>query len=198
MSTSKSVRVTSVTKSVHCCEEGPIVLTEKDWQGIQVLSGNSEYFHPYGWSLDYPSVAALEEGHQDRLKRMLEDVQTKWQNGPDPFAYIGGNYDIAGTIALERWYARVFNDPSFHGLSDSLMAYLHGQNAYRVDFTHVSTIYHPCGTWWGFCDLRDTLVNGVDESRIFNTKRADRWRIEEIQLFGQAKYVLARVLYEGL
>jgi hypothetical protein len=83
-------------------------------------------------------------------------------------------------------------------VSDLLYSYLHGQNQYSVDFTYYKTPHHPCGAWWAFCGLQETLINGIDEKGTFDLTRNDRWRMTEIQLVGQSRYVLAYVLYWNL
>lgn len=144
------------------------------------------------WGAQPPAVATLEAGNVEAVAGVLQYVQEQFAETGAPFQYIGGNYDIAGTIVLERLYARKTHDEQFLPLSRRLMGYLEGENAYGFDFTHYPNPYHPC-RFFRACALNDVLVNGVDE-RGAVPPITEPWRVEEVQTYGQAIYVLAKVL----
>lgn len=181
--------------SEHCCEEGPLKISETEFEALQRLSnGDVKQAMPH-WGLSLANLAFLESGRADAQRAYLNDLRRMWEEtGPERFQYLGGNYDMAGTIAFERMFAKKTGDRSFKALSDSLFKYLKGENAYGVDFTDDRRIYHPCA-FFGNCRLTDTLMNGIDETRAFDANRKDVWRLTEIQLVGQAEYVLAMTLY---
>ena len=187
-----------ITTSDNCCEEGLVGMDNEDFINIQVLAGlkNIEVQDDSaGWGISYENIRLLEEEKFDNIEKVLKGVQDNWDKQALDFDYIGGNYDIAGTIALERLYAKKSGDDKFIGLSNSMMSYLHGSNAYNVDFSAYTDIHHPCGQWWARCNLDETLINGIDERRNFDTHRKDIWRLTEMQLKGQAEYILALVLF---
>ncbi len=188
---------TDVTMSEKCCEEGPLHLSEKSQKALELLVGlkdTEEY--DGGWGIDLSNITLIESGDFFKVRDILEDVRDAWDGEvPRQFDYIGGNYDIAGTIALERLYAKKTGDRQFKRLSDDLFAYLHGVNGYDIHFTEYKTPHHPCGEWWARCSLSETLINGIDESLEFDTSRRDIWRLTEVQLTGQAEYVFALILY---
>ncbi len=191
---------TNVTVSSECCEEGVIQLSNKSLEALERMIGirETEEF-PGGWGIDFSDIALLQSGDVYKVKAILKDIESEWNvEMPKQFDYIGGNYDIAGTVALERMYAKKTGDQQFKQLSESLFSYLHGGNGFDEDFTEYAKPHHPCGQWWANCQLVKTLINGVDESLEFDTARHDIWRLTEVQLLGQAEYVLALVLYLGL
>lgn len=188
------------TFSSNCCEEGPIHFSDKELSAIEFLAGIAEREdQPGGWGINFSNLALVRVKDSLKIRAILKEVQQYWDGGvPKQFDYIGGNYDIAGTVALERYYARMTGDQSFKEFSDKLFSYLYGDNIYHTDFTRYPRPHHPCGEWWSHCPLLETLVNGIDESLEFDTSRHDIWRLTEIQLTGQAEYVLALVLYLDL
>lgn len=192
----QAVRRQGVSPSEHCCEEGPLVLEVEDLEALEWLAlDEPEDNHWSIWGLEFPALAALKSGQTENVAKVLNELEGRFTGSGEPFHYIGGNYDIAGFVALERLYAKQTGDQSFRPLSARLMGYLHGDNAFGVDFT-TTTPYHPC-SFFRACDLRGTLVNGIDEQGTFDGERGDPWRVAEPQLPGQAIYVLAQVLYNA-
>lgn len=186
------------TISSECCEEGPLVLNDTEFGALNDFSYHDISHGNKGWGISLRSILALQNKEYDHIREILKAVQKEWNTNAHQFDYIGGNYDIAGTIALERLYAEATGDQSFHALSKLMYDYLHGSNSYNVDFTNYDHPHHPCGEWWGGCRLKETLINGIDERREFNINRRDIWRLTEIQLVGQARYILSYVLYNNL
>lgn len=186
------------TKSSACCEEGPLVLNDTEFGALNDFSYNDISHGNKGWGISLRSILALQNKEYDHIREILKAVRKEWDTNAYQFDYIGGNYDIAGTIALERLYARATGDESFYTLSKMLYDYLHGSNAYNINFTDYPDPHHPCGEWWNGCHLKETLINGIDEQRSFNINRTDVWRLTEIQLVGQARYILSYVLYNNL
>jgi hypothetical protein len=183
------------TGSENCGEEGIVSIDDKNYQALLDLAGLTQYTADGGWGLQPRVLLELEEQHYDDIQRQLQKVTEEWSDSSTLFDYIGGNYDIAGTISLIHLYNLKTGDNRFNGLASTLYEYLHGKNKYHVDFTDVKDIHHPCGKWWARCDLAETLVNGADESLAFDLARPDAWRISEVQLVGQAEYVLAYILH---
>ncbi len=194
----KAEEADTKTISENCCEGGPLFLTPMDYTGLTGLSGiedvNARDLNTI-WGVHFPALLSIKNGEKGMLSDMLSSVEERWTQHDSPFLYLGGNYDIAGTIALERMYAKKFNDHSFDDLASSLIHYLKGENQYHTDFTNYPSPYHPCA-FFASCSLPDTLINGADSDG-FDPKRNDIWRNTEIQLFGQAEYVLALVLYNN-
>ncbi|MDP3985555.1 MAG: hypothetical protein Q8P82_02210 [bacterium] len=188
---------TNAMVSEQCCEEGPHANTALEMSALESIAGWREPPTLQVWDLSFPTVALLESENNAPIRDLLGTVSKEWQENGIPFQYLGGNYDIAGTIALERLYEARTNDAAFASLSDQLMRYLEGKNDKKINFTKIKKPFHPCG-FFGWCRLSGTLVNGVDTSGTFQESGYLRWRFTEIQLVGQAKYVLARVLFEGL
>lgn len=190
--------VNTRTFSENCCEGGPLSLTHMDYTGIIGLADiedvNARDLDTI-WGVHFPALLSIRNEEKGMLSDMLSSVEKRWDQNDSPFLYLGGNYDIAGTIALERMYAKKFNDHSFDDLASSLMNYLKGENQYHTDFTNYPSPYHPCA-FFGRCSLSESLINGPDGSG-FDPYRDDIWRNTEIQLFGQAEYVLALVLYNN-
>lgn len=188
---------TSVTTSKACCEGGPLMLTPEEMQALEWLAGIGpapSYDSHALWGAQLTSIAELEIGDSSRLARVFAYVEKTFTDAADDFAYLGGNYDIAGTILAIHLYEQKTGDVSYAPLAVHLQAYLKGQNAAGRDFTHLgSDIYHVCG-WYRACDLPETLVNGVDESGSFDLSRHDVWRIAEVQTVGQAIYAASRLL----
>lgn len=186
-------RLTTTTSSAQCCEEGPVVMSDAWLNALETLRGLRGADEPIAlWGAQPPAVATLESGNAVAVAGVLKYVQDQFAETGAPFQYIGGNYDIAGTIVLERMYAREAHDEQFLPLSRRLMGYLEGENAYHIDFTHYPNPYHPC-RFFRACVLNDVLVNGVDE-RVAVPPTMEPWRVEEVQTYGQAIYVLAKVL----
>lgn len=187
------------TVSAHCCEEGPLQLSDGQFVGLQVLSKTLPENTPQQshWSVDFGNLARLQNKNTSGLNEMLSIVQNRWSQQDSPFNYLGGNYDIAGTIAIERMYAAQTGDQQYKKLSERLLSYLQGKNELEIDFTQVKP-FHSCGTWWSWCQLKQTLVNGKDEQGQFKPTSKKSWRYTEVQLVGQAKYVLALVLIKNL
>lgn len=121
----------------------------------------------------------------------LDSARTLFKTNGEPFQYLGGNYDLAATIALERLYAQESHDQSFKPFSDKLQNYLSGKNDYNYNFTAAPFIYHPC-YFFHVCTLSNTLINGIDHK---NSTPNNSWQTNEVQLVGQAKYILSQVLY---
>ncbi len=185
------------TFSAHCCELGPLVLNESEWGALQALTGETDYIIEAEtlWGAQFPSLLALEKGQHDLISNQLSFLDKDWQKTPWPFEYLGGNYDIAGFIALEKLYARSSGNPSYQALSDRLHDYLIGGNPYQFNFTQADYVYHPC-YFFKVCQLPDTLINGVYKPGEVRIK--PNWENSEVQLVGQAQYVLMKVLYENL
>lgn len=184
-----------MTISENCCEEGPLKLTLKDSAAIENIYNKNLKEAEADWGLSFANIAFLKSKKYGEVKSHLTDLVDIWKDGKDSdYHYIGGNYDIAGTIAFERLYARETGDNSFFDLSRSMMAYLEGKNQYDINFLNYQDKYHPCD-FFGRCNLKNTLINGIDETHEFNIKRKDVWRLTEVQLIGQAQYVLAYILY---
>lgn len=188
---------TNKTVSENCCEEGPLSLTTEEMSSLELLFSQKQKPAQGGWGINFTHLAHLQAESFDYIGSVLATVAEDFSNEPEGFHYIGGNYDIAGTIALEAFYRKKTGDTQFQSLSKNLWEYLHGTNRYGIHFVNTSHIHHPCGTWWGLCTLPQTLVNGVDETEEYNLKRKDIWRLTEAQLVGQAQYILASVLYNG-
>lgn len=186
------------TKSTACCEEGPLVLDDTEFGALNDFSYHDISHGNMSWGISLRSILALQNKEYDQIRGTLKSVGKEWDDHAYQFDYIGGNYDIAGTIALERLYSNATGDQSFHTLSKLMYDYLHGNNSYNVDFTDYPAPHHPCGEWWSSCRLKNTLINGIDEKRKFDTNRDDIWRLTEIQLVGQARYILSYVLYNNL
>lgn|GEM_PF-3372633 len=194
----KSAQTKLKTTSENCCEEGPLVMSDQDFTELLALNGLAipeKQLNGSGWAISFENIRLIQEKKYDKIKKLLLAVQQKWTDQALQFDYIGGNYDIAGTIAIEKLYEKETNDYSFRPLSDSLYDYLHAKNAYHIDFTEYEKTHHPCGQWWATCNLHETLINGIDEELSFDPERRDIWRMTEIQLVGQARYILAMVLY---
>lgn len=188
-------RLTFPTSSAQCCEEGPVVMSTVWLDALETLRGIRETGEQTAlWGAQPPAIATLESGNVSAVAGVLEYVEKQFTETGVPFQYIGGNYDIAGTIVLERLYARKTHDERFLSLSRRLMGYLEGENVYRTDFTHYPNPYHPC-RFFRACVLSDVLVNGVDDRGIV-PPTTEPWRVEEVQTYGQAIYVLAKVLLE--
>ncbi|MBU1613452.1 hypothetical protein KKC87_03420 [Patescibacteria group bacterium] len=196
----KTEKADKKTMSEQCCEEGPLAISDKDLNDILVMLGLAEFKdgdYDGGWGVSYRNIKLIEEKDYGRVVRMLKKLQDNRENLITRFDYIGGNYDLAGTIAIERMYERATGDAQFKSLSDFIYLYLHGKNQYVVDFTNYKKIYHPCGEWWSNCQLTATLINGIDEKRGFDVTRHDIWRLTEVQLSGQSNYVLMEILYNN-
>lgn len=180
------------TISSNCCELGPLTLEDTQIKALESLTNSAIPFTSTDvWGVKFSALATLAKHDYPSIQGSLNSVQKKFTLAGTPFHYLGGNYDIAGTIAFERLYARNTNDQSYRQLSDTLWNYLHGNNQYKTDFTNQSYTYHPC-YFFHACKLQSTLVNGVDSP----TSTPDRsWNTSEVQLVGQARYVLAQVLY---
>lgn len=183
------------TISANCCEQGPLVLSDEKWQGLQGLANDSPDIPEDIWGAQFSSLYALDQNQGDKLKGLFGFIQKQWEGGKNPFLYLGGNYDVAGTIALERLYAKKTGDESFKPLSDKLYAYLMGENEFHYRFTQSDYIYHPC-YFFQVCHLEDTLINGPNEKN--QTTIQKTWQNAEVQLVGQAEYVLMKVLYLDL
>lgn len=179
------------TTTEACCEEGPIVFST-EWQtAIASLPDGARMTSGF-WGAQPPVIAALAADDTESIRRLLQDVEVQFTSYGEPFDYLGGNYDIAGTVVAARLYAMETGDESFDALADRLWSYLHGENVYRTDFTMYPKPYHPCA-FLRACSLRDTLVNGIDERHDAGVL-SQPWRVAEVQTYGQAIYVLARVL----
>lgn len=185
------------TVSENCCEEGPLTLTTEEMHSLELLYDGNKKPAQGGWGINFTHLAHLNAESFDYIGSVLRTVEREFITYPDGFQYIGGNYDIAGTIALESFYRQKTGDVQFQLLSKRLWEYLHGSNIYGAHFANEFTIHHPCGTKWGLCTLPQTLVNGVDESHEYDLERRDIWRLTEVQLVGQAQYILTSVLYNG-
>lgn len=193
----KSKQKQSATATENCCEEGPLTMTNNDLSALEKMSNQNFDNAQPDWDLSLENIAFLEKGNINDIKSYLQNISNIWEeSNAENFQYLGGNYDIAGTIAFERLYAKKTNDDSFENMSKDMTDYLNGKNKYQIDFTNYPNIYHPC-SFFGNCKLRETLINGVDESKEFNKNRKDIWRLTEVQLPGQAKYVLATILYSN-
>ena len=106
-------------------------------------------------------------------------------------------HGVISLSPLERIYSKISGDESYKNFSQYLARYLKGNNDYNLDFTNHKKIHHPCGQWWSYCGDFDILINGIDEKNEFNLNRVDVWRLTEMQLVGQAKYILSEVLYNN-
>ncbi|KKQ41010.1 MAG: hypothetical protein US58_C0007G0021 [Candidatus Magasanikbacteria bacterium GW2011_GWA2_37_8] len=193
----QSERRTDKTISENCCEEGVLTITPKNMISIEKIYENDLVQTKPNWGFSFSNISFLKSKKYNEIKSYLTDVSKLWKENSSIFNYIGGNYDIAGTIAFERLYARDTGDNSFKELSNSMMNYLQGENSYNINFLNYPNKYHPCD-FFGNCKLEDTLINGVDETGKFETNRKDVWRLTEVQLIGQAQYVLAEILYNNL
>lgn len=183
------------TYAAHCCEAGPLELSANDLAALEILAAQSTANPALLtdiWGIRLAALANLD--NPEIIRGVLSTVA---ENELPLFEYLGGNYDIAGTIALERMYAQRYQDDSFLPVSKKLYQYLTGANDSAVDFTHFPTPYHPC-TFFHVCTLKSTLINGVDETHTFDPERPDVWNNTEVQLTGQAKFILAKVMYEKL
>lgn len=185
---------TSITQSENCCEGGPVVIADTDLRDVISLFQQQAYEHDSIWGIHFSSLEALSKQAYPSIQGVLSFVDQTFNEKGFPFNYLGGNYDIAGTIALERLYARQTGDESFFSLSERLMNYLHGDNFYQISFVNVPNLYHPCSFFFA-CSLPETLTNGVDESDTWNSQPQHLWRTHEVQLPGQARYILASVLF---
>lgn len=186
-------RLTRTTSSEHCCEEGVLVMSNPWLQALETLGGlRTSEGDTALWGVQPPAIAALMQENYASVGGVLSYVQENFSDNGSLFQYIGGNYDIAGTIALERLYAERSGDQQYKNLSLRLMAYLEGENAYHVNFTRYPNPYHPCA-FFRACTLEDALVNGVDE-RGKIPPETEPWRVAEVQTYGQAIYVLTKVL----
>ncbi len=182
-----------LTSSDSCCEWGPLVLEDMEWKALQGLADIENSSLPeHRWGIQFPSLLSLKRGDFDSVEGLLSFVESEWKGQAWPFEYLGGNYDIAGTIALERLYAEATGDDSYRELSDDLYAYLVGDNDYDFDFTQADELYHPC-SFFKVCELKDTLINGIYEEGQVEIEK--NWQTREVQLVGQAQYVLMKVLY---
>lgn len=191
-------RLNNRTVSEHCCEEGPLLFSDKEISSLNHKAEIPFFSHSYDiWALSFISLKNVEDGYFDAVANTLQAVKDGWDGKGKPFQYQSSNYHIAGTIALERMYAAGSGDEKFKGISDDMWKYLHGENMFSTDFTDIKNPYHPCG-FFKKCDLGETLVNGIDSKGVFDLGRKDVWRNTEPQIFGQACYVLAKVLYLGL
>lgn len=193
----KAEKTTNKTASDNCCEEGVLAITNENIGAIENIYRNNLSMAKPDWGISFSNIVFLKSKKYDEIKNYLLDVSELWQKDSSVFNYIGGNYDIAGTVAFEKLYARETDDNSFQALSDSMMNYLQGENNYQVNFLNYKNKYHPCD-FFGNCKLKDTLINGIDEVGRFETNRKDVWRLTEVQLVGQAQYVLAVILYNDL
>jgi len=189
----------NMTVSENCCEEGPLSLREGEYEGLLDLADIKDVDAtslPDLWGIRFAALLNIEQEEERTIARVLTKVGDRFDSDTKVFDYIGGNYDIAGTIALERLYKKRFGSNEFSDLSSRLYAYLHGENEYAVNFTEYDDVYHPCH-FFSACDLSGALINGPDEKG-FDWQRSDVWRNTEVQLPGQAMYVLAMVLYTSL
>lgn len=183
----------TITISENCCELGPIQLKNSELVAIEYLAGTTKNYTTNNiWGLQFESLAALESKNTEAIKGLLDYIKNNYNNSL--FDYLGGNYDIAGTIALEKLYAAKTNDKSFDDLSTDLWLYLHGNNVYSFDFTNPNYIYHPC-YFFNACNLSDTLINGISQTKEIDFKS---WQVSEVQITGQAQYILAEILYNNL
>lgn len=189
---------TQATRSENCCEEGVVAFDSREYEALERIFDHDVTQTKSGWGISPRSLLLLQNKEVSAIKEILLTVKREWGISARQFWYLGGNYDIAGTIALERWYARVSGDTSFKSLSDSMYAYIHGTNDIHTNFTEYTSLHHPCGMWWSRCKLHNVLINGVDTSGTFDGTRSDIWRNTEMQLLGQAQYILAQVLYNEL
>lgn len=192
----KNLSEKGVTSSENCCEGGPLVLHSEEWKTLQELSKEDPALTPEKiWGIQFSSLLALKEREFEKIRGLLTFLENAWNGGPEPFVYLGGNYDIAGTIALERLYAKETGNNEFKSLSDALYAYLNGENTYQFNFTQADPVYHPC-SFFRICELKDALINGIyheDQTEIENN-----WQTREVQLVGQAQYALMKVVYLDL
>lgn len=185
--------ITTLTTSEQCCEQGPLRFPAEWATALNLLTETTAGTYPGPlWGLQPTALAALEHGDPATVAGVLEYVENNFEENGVPFDYLGGNYDIAGTIALERLYARQTGSEQYAALSERLNDYLHGNNEYQTDFTYFSTPYHPCA-FFRACTLSDALVNGVDASHTVTPEQTP-WNVAEIQSYGQAIYLLSQVL----
>lgn len=183
------------TPSENCCELGPLAIEHSQIKALEKLTDPKQKFTSNEvWGLKFSALATLAEHDYSSVKSSLQSVQTSFTQTGSPFHYLGGNYDLAGMIALERLYATKTKDQSLKPLSDTLWNYLHGDNQFNLDFTNAPYVFHPC-YFFHTCTLKNTLVNGIDSP----SSTPDRtWNTSEVQLVGQARYVVTQILYLNL
>lgn len=186
------------TVSENCCEEGPLSFSDGEFSSLEMLANGVKNQTQNTWGLSLTNILLVDNKRFEIIGYLLKDVQYRWDDRAPQFDYLGGNYDIAGMLALEKIYELNTNDFQYRELADKMYNYLHGINAYNIDFTDDRLAYHPCTRWWATCNLKETLMNGVDESGKFDLTRKDVWRNTEIQLYGQSIYLIAYILYNHL
>jgi len=179
------------TYSERCCEEGNLAFSDNRLYALERLNGVNEHEYEGLWGAQPIAIAALVEQEFAKIAGVLTYVQENFTSSGQPFDYVGGNYDIAGTIVLERLYAKKTGDQQFAPLSKHLYAYLLGYNDYGTDFTNIKP-HHAC-TFFRACDLETALVNGVDDRKVVSPMDKP-WQVTEVQTYGQAIFVLTRVL----
>ncbi len=161
--------------SSNCCEGGPLTIMEGNANDI--------------WGASPAALDALEKNPAS-----IRNLLTELAADPNPtsrFHYWGGNRDIAGTVALERLYARKTGDEQFKPLSEHLVAFLNGDNPWKIPFTNDPKLYHPC-RFFRACPTNGILAAGLDLSN-----PSEPWRMHEPTLITQATYVLAMVLWNN-
>lgn len=182
------------TMTENCCEAGPLSLSQESIDALSsILNNNTQSEFKNIWGIQPAALFAIQSGKKIAIQNSLDYVNKTFTNDGAPFQYLGGNYDIAGTIALEKMYAKQFNDNKFTSLSEKLMNYLAGNNTYKTNFAAFNKIYHPCSFFFA-CDLTGTLVNGVDSRKTISPTDKP-WNVFEPQIVGQAEYVLAKSLH---
>lgn len=189
-------KLNDITITERCCEEGPLQHSYNEYIALQALAHSEDVdddLYDGVWGANFITLAHLEANHQGVVERLLRAVEENWSLEASQFDYIGGNYDIAGTIVIEELYSKQFKDEQFEDLTDEMWDYLHGENEYEVDFTNYEDVYHPC-YFFDACLLSETLINGRDKEG-FDPHRKDVWRNTEVQLVGHAQFILATVLY---
>lgn len=176
---------TTTTTTEHCCESGPLSLSPS-----VVRAFESSFSQPTSdlWGAQPQTLRTLEMNPQ-----IIKDLLTELQKDPHPeerFFYWNGNRDLAGTVALERLYARQTGDQSFRDLSAHFVAFLENkENPWKISFSNDPNLHHPCQQLL-LCSYEGFLAAGLDD-----THPNEPWRMHEPDLVTQSVYTLASVLW---
>lgn len=184
------------TEPKNCCENLS-TYNENELNAIKGLVGFNYQIDTSKPSDFFYSILSFTNGNYTVIKNYLDEVELEFSLDGKPYNYFGGNYDIAQTIVLERLYNKSTGDDTYKPLSNKLMSYLRGNNEYEIDFAHYPNPNHPCGLT-KLCSLKTTLISGVDENTKNNPNGNNGQGINETQITGQAKFILAYILLNDL